>query len=177
MKNVKILVLSLIALCAISSCKKDGPVGPSGADGRDGNANVISSGEITLYNWSTDYDDGTSFAFLHDVAWPGITQEIKNDGVLMMYCRTYSDTAWFALPYSESSLGNSISLNFIITEPGQVVIRYAGYDSNIGSPSLSSLTGLMTIRMVAISSSARKANPDLDIQDYNAVKDAFHLKE
>lgn len=172
MKIKNALILLSITLFVFSSCKKEGPAGPAG---KDGNANVISSNTLTLTNWSTTFDNGTEFLYSSTINWPSITQAIKDEGVVMIYIRTSASTNWTALPYSESGNGYSDAFNFEIGV-GQVFIDFDGYDSS-GSPGASALNGVFTIRMVAIPSSERKANPNVNLLDYNAVKAAYHLED
>jgi hypothetical protein len=166
-----IFLLSLVTLF-FSACKKEGPPGPAG---KDGNANVIASNTLTLSNWSTDYDDGTEFNYSSGILWSAITQDIKDNGVVMMYFHGNTTTNWTALPYSESGNGYSDALNFVVAT-GQVTFSYEGFD-NSGSVGASALNGYFTVRIVAIPSAVRKANPHLNLNDYQAVKVVFHLKD
>lgn len=169
--NHAILLLSL-TLLAFSSCKKEGPPGPAG---KDGNANVISSNTLTLYNWSSNFDNGTEFTYSSTITWGNITQSVKDNGVVMVYFHDNTTTNWTAVPYSESGNGYADAFDYEIAV-GQIALYFDGYD-NSGSPGASALNGIVTVRLVAIPASARKANPGLDLKNYPAVKAAFHLKD
>jgi hypothetical protein len=166
------IALFCLSFLALNSCKKEGPVGPAG---KDGNANVISSNTVTINNWTSTFDNGTEFNYSTIITWPSITQAIKDNGIVMIYMHDNTTTNWTALPYSESGTGYSDALNFEIAL-GQTTISFEGVD-NSGSPGASALNGFFTFRLVAIPSSARKANPDLDWKNYNAVKTALNLKD
>ena len=172
MKNKLLPLASLSILLLIASCKKEGPQGPAG---KDGNANVVSSNTVVLSNWSSVYDDGTDFLYSSTVTWPTITQDVKDRGVVMVYYHDNTTTNWTAVPYSEAGTGYSYSMNLDVAV-GAVNISFEGYD-NTGSPGASALNGLFTVRLVAIPASARQANPNVNLKDYNAVKQAYHLND
>lgn len=172
MKNKYATISFALLLFVFSGCKKEGPEGPAG---KDGNANVISSNTLTLYNWSSAFDNGTEFTYTSIINWGSITQSIKDEGVVMLYIHDNSTTNWTALPYSESGSGYADAFNFEVAV-GQVRLAFDGYDS-FGSPGASALNGIFTIRMIAIPSSERKANPNINLRDYEAVKKAYHLED
>ena len=172
MKTKNTIILFSLVLFTFSSCKKDGPVGPAG---KDGNANVIASNTLMLNNWSSTFDNGTEFTYSSIITWGSISQAIKDNGVVMIYIHDNTTTNWTALPYSESGTGYSDAFNFEVAV-GQVTVTFDGFD-NTGSPGAAALNGVFTIRMVAIPSSVRIANPNVNLKDYNAVKAAFHLKD
>lgn len=156
----------------LTSCTKEGPAGPAG---KDGNANVISSNTVTLSNWISLYDDGTEFTYSSTVTWPTITQDIRDRGLVMAYMKNPSTQAWQALPYSYSGDGYSDAINFDVNT-GLVNITYDGYDLS-GSPGASSMNGLITIRLVAASASARTAHPDVDWTNYEEVNALLDKKQ
>ncbi|WP_299433922.1 hypothetical protein [uncultured Aquimarina sp.] len=94
------IIFSLVSIH--TSCEgedgRNGEIGPQGTDGQDGNANVMTS------NWFTPDSDAyeltvTSQAFFFlevDITAPEVTQEILDNGVVLVYARlnAYSDTIW-----------------------------------------------------------------------------------
>ena len=101
-----------VALTAVflSSCFRgpQGPIGPqgqdglNGRDGLDGNANVIS------INYAADpshwYDVGTpgedDYFMALDLDVPEITQDIVDNGLVLVYYRADTQDPWTALPYT-----------------------------------------------------------------------------
>lgn len=159
-------------MLVITSCTKEGPAGPAGADG---NANVASSNVVALNNWVSSFDNGTEFQYTSTISWGGITQAVKDNGLVMVYMRDNSTTDWTALPYSDAGSGYSLAYNFDVAV-GSVVVSFNGFD-NTGSPGIGTMNGVYTARIIAIPSSARKANPNLDWKDYNKVMAALHIAE
>lgn len=172
----KTILSFLIAAAVISGCKKEtvtGPTGPAGTNGINGNANV-SSFTVTTNNWATIFDDGTDYWYEKTVAWAGITQDIKDKGVIMVYVDDGAG-GWIALPYSVSLTDVSNSLNFYVST-GSVTIRVTGYDISFGSPGAFAYNGSV-FRIVAIASSIRMQHPSINWNDYQEVKKVFDLKD
>lgn len=164
MKNNFYLTFLLISLLSLNSgCKKEGPPGPAG---QDGNANVKSS-TITFSNWS--WDGGNYYDYC-DFTWSAITSDINNSGAVLIYLNT--PAGWAPLPRATyPSSGYSESQRYTYnTGTFRIIVQ----DSDLTPPvSL----GTWTIKILAIASSARHANPNLDWNDYEAVKKALHLQE
>lgn len=173
----KTIISILFVVAAISGCKKEqGPAGPSGSagtNGTNGNANVTSITVITT-NWAVINDDGINYWYEKSIAWYGITQDIKDKGMVMVYADDGAG-GWIALPYSVSGTDFSNSLNYYINV-GSVTIRVTGYDITFGSPGAFAYNGSI-FRIVAIASSIRMQNPNVDWNDYQEVKKMFHLED
>ena len=114
--KLNLLVLSLFVLAVVGCNPEDGdtgPVGPVGSpgatgpkgdtgppgqdgqDGLDGNANVSA---ITFSLPSTAWSTGTIKTYSRGVA--EITQDVVDDGLVMVYQRQAPDTDWGALPFT-----------------------------------------------------------------------------
>lgn len=156
-KIFKTLMIATIALIAISttSCQK----GETGPKGSDGNANVISSNEVTLSSsdWTLKTTTSGSKYYLTIIDWPILTKDIANKGVVMCYLKLGTDV-WIALPWDD--------YYFFFTEGG-IAINY-NYNANPGT---------QTIRLVAIPSSQLVNHPDLNIKDYRQVKEIFNIPQ
>lgn len=72
-----------------------GPAGQNGQDGTDGNANV---GAVTFNLLSSAWSTGSIKTYARYI--PEITQEVVDDGLVMVYQRQAPDTDWDALPFS-----------------------------------------------------------------------------
>lgn len=92
-----------LAGALMSSCTTvEGPPGPPGPPGRDGNAEVYSINYIVEdENW---YDVGVQgeddYFLAADLDVPEITQDIVDDGLVLVYYRVDNQSPWIALPYT-----------------------------------------------------------------------------
>jgi len=164
------ILLLIIGVTIFNACKKD----EYQPKGDYGNANISSSTTVTLNSWASDFDDGINYSFSSIVTWSSITQDIKDKGIVMVYANDGSGS-WIALPYTDGGddyYSNSLNFSFKV---GSVTIITNGFDDT-GSPNPSDYNGLV-VRIVAISTASRKANPNVDLKNYNAVKEAFNIKD
>jgi hypothetical protein len=164
MKNkIYTLTITIILLFSLPACKKEGPAGPAG---KDGNANVKSS-TITFSNWYWDSSNSYDYS---DFTWSAITSSISNTGTVLIYLQT--PAGWAPLPRSVYPSSSYSESQRYVYNPG--TFRILVQDSDLTQPGA---LGTWTIKVLAIESSARKANPNLDWSNYEAVKAAFHLKD
>jgi hypothetical protein len=162
MKNKSLLLLSCIFLLTFSACKKEGP---AGKDGKDGNANVQSA-TFTVASWN--YSSPSYYA---DINYSAITSGIINSGAVLVYLSNGSG-GYSQLPltiYPSSAYSETFET---VTAPGLVRIYIT--DSDLTAPNT---PGTLSFKVVVIAASARIANPDVDLSNYNEVKKAFKLKE
>jgi hypothetical protein len=172
MKSIKFYSLIALVISLAAACKKEGPAGPAG---QDGNANVISSNTVTLYNWNTAFDNGTEFSYSSSLTWSAITQDIRDRGLVIAYLKDNSTSSWYAMPYSYSGSGYGETFNYDFNT-GTANIYYEGYD-NSGSPGANALNGVFTVRLVAVPASVRIANPDIDWTSYEQVSKLIPAQE
>lgn len=179
MKKFTLLFLAVLFTMVYSGCKKDpgpegpqgetGPAGPQGPQGPAGNANVSSATYVT--NSSTWGYDATNQYWYQTLTAPSVTSSIVSTGAVLVYIETSTDT-WAQLPrtiYLSSSY--SQSQRFIYwTDNVRIIIQ----DSDLTQPAN---PGTKKFKVITIASSARTANPDINLSDYNAVKKAFNLKD
>lgn len=162
------IAISMLTL-AFDACKKP-EKGETGPAGKDGSANVISSTTITLNNWVKIYDDSTEFEYYHIIAWDKITQDIKDNGVIMVYAK--DDSSWVALPASVAFQSYSTSFIFSVNT-GSIRLNMDGYDLE-GSPGSANAVNTegYVIRIVVIPSSGKRKldEKNIDIKDYEAVQ-------
>lgn len=163
MKKIGTMMLGLMMMTMLfSACKKEevvGPVGPAG------NANVKS---MTVETVSTDWTGNGAAGFSITLDAPIITADIVATGAVLCYLELAGTT--YALPYSylygsftrhmlfEYSLG-SITIDRIDDD---------GFTSNPGS-------SLAKIKVVTIASSELIQHPNVDLTNYEEVKEAFNL--
>jgi len=164
-----------VSVLILNGCAKDGETGPAGKDGQNGNANVSCSTVTTLNNWNSAYDDGIYFTYEHDVYWTGLTQAIKDKGVVMVYYMDGPNNDWVAIPYTQEDTGYFEQVAYYFGA-GKLTMEITGYD-NSGSPGASAYNGVFIIRIVAIAASSRVAHPEVDLKNYNEVKKIFNIKD
>lgn len=156
----KLFVLFLIL--TTFSCSEDGATGPAGADG---NANVIGTNTVTTTssNW-TSYSSGALWVTSLNV--PGITQSILDRGIVSVF-KSDSSGTWTALPFT---LGNqSWFYSF-----GVGFVQISTTNTNITS---FTNPASQTFRVVIVSASNRMANPNVNWNNYQEVKNALKLKD
>jgi hypothetical protein len=164
MKNkLHFSIMILTILTFVSGCKKEGPPGPAG---QDGNANVKSS-TITFSNWTWDSNNSYEYA---DFTWSAITPAINNSGTVLVYL--YTASGWAPLPRAVSLSSSYIQSQRYVYSTG--AFRIIVQDSDLIQPLP---LGTWTIKVLAIESSVRKANPNLDWSNYNAVRATLHLND
>ncbi len=162
--KIYLLAVAALILSFSPSCKKEGPPGPAG---EDGNANVKSS-TITFSNWT--WHSGTLYDYA-DFTWGEITSDIANSGTVLVYLSN-GNGGWLPLPRTIYPTSNyTQSQRYVYYQGGFTVIVQ---DSDLTQPAN---PGTWTIKVLAVASSVREANPDLDWENYEAVKTTLHLEE
>lgn len=164
-------VLTAILLTfSIVGCQKEvvGPTGPAGQNGIDGingqngNANVVGTNPITITTSNWQYSNSVWGVGLNV---PAITSDIANFGMVQVFVLT-GNQQWTALP---NSIGTTIEKFYF--EPGRVDIYY--YDINFAAVSN---PGNRSYRIVAISSTQIKQNPNVDWNNYQQAVKALNLE-
>jgi len=171
----KILFLfAVIATVVFTSCSKEGK---QGVAGKDGNANIINT-SLTLRNWHTIWDDGTSYDYTDSISWTQIDGSILSNGVVLVYALESTDNnapvVWYALPFSFSGRDNTTGLKYLESfsysiNRGAIKIECVGYDEISGSANiLSGLNGVQ-IRIVVIPPSIMSKYPNTNWKNYKEV--------
>ena len=192
------LFMAVFMLLAVS-CAEDGetgPVGPVGPEGppgggsnggggtqgppgKDGNANVKS---ITVSVASNEWTSGGTYK--HKIMIPGITQEVVDDGMVMVYMKSEDPLSeyntWNALPFIKL-VGIPVNQQNI---PVEITTRYA-YD--VGEVQLSIINsqgfnitasadfpGDQSFKVVVIPAAALKAG--VDVNNYEMLQAVYEIK-
>ncbi len=160
-KFVFFLFLSGMGMLIFNACKVEGPPGP---DGKDGNANVKTM-NITIESskWSGGYSGYDAL-----VDCPIITQSVIDSGAVMCYLKV--DDMSLALPVSVWNESYTTHW-FFASQLKQILFLTQDDDNYTLRPDK------VTIKVVAIESSDLVQKANIDLKDYEAVKEAFHLKE
>ncbi len=165
LQKIGIVVLMSISALVFNGCKgKDGATGPAGTDG---NANVHSL-IFTTTSASWAYTAPTYYVNLVD---PQVTSDILGTGAVLVYV-TGGGGSNTQLPYTyfpstaySETMAAVIALN-------QVQIQVT--DSDLAAPNN---PGALSFKVVTMSSRMMLTNPHVNFQDYESVKQAFHLKD
>lgn len=97
---------------------------------------------------------------------PIITAEIASTGAVL--CYFFDGDDWTPMPLTYS-FGSFVSHILYTYNTG--VINFVSFDDDGLSPN----PGAVTFKVVCISSKGMIQNPDLDLNDYEAVKEVFEL--
>ncbi|TND10181.1 MAG: hypothetical protein FD123_429 [Bacteroidetes bacterium] len=165
MKNtlrISTILLFGITLLLIDGCKKEGPQGPAG------NANVVShTFSASSWLWSSPN-------YYVDFTVPELTSSNINEAAVMVYFSTVAGN-WIAVPYTQYNSPYDYFMNFL-TAVNTVEVRWF-YDSSLSSGNDPNVYYGTTVqfKIVIIPPGIRKANPDLDLTNYQAVKLQFGL--
>ena len=155
-------ILSIAML--VFGCSKDGADGTdgingsNGTNGTNGNANVVGTTDFTIL--PTDWQTSGNLKYV-SIGNNGITQNIVNSGIVMVYQK--SGDAYVALPFSYQGIdrGFSFGLNYL--------------QITLSASSPFTVTGNTVIRAVIITASNKMANPNINWNNYDEVKDKFKL--
>ena len=158
--------LSLISLISIfTSCKKDDDSNLS-----YGNANISKSNNVIVTDWTQDYNDGKSFVYHCNISWSTITQNVIDNGAIIVY-EIGQNSSQTTLPYSTSSQNYSDNFAYSMAV-GQLEILYTGFTSlTPASP------GQKTYKVVIVSPIVKSANPNVNWKNYNEVSKLEGIKE
>jgi len=172
--NITILLLSLMIVLA--SCKKGdtgdtGPAGASGSNGTNGvnglngNANVST---ITFNVGPTGWQSNGAQTYVYNnVLVPQITQALIDSGLIIAYWDRIVDQ--IQLPFVDGNVNKSYYAEISLGHY-QFEIDYFG--QSLGIPA-----NPYKIKLVLATAHARMSNPELNWNDYEAVKTRFNLKD
>ncbi len=184
MKQITFFLLLLLVV--LQSCKKgdtgpagpqgatgaqgqQGPAGQNGADGQDGNANVFSTTwDVPVGAWVQ-----SNPIYYADITDYNITQDILDNGSVQVFMESPTLAgAWLNMPWTEITTSAYFTQwNFAYNLN---VVRISKQDSD------NTQTGLPTstrrFKIVTIESYAMEANPDVNWQDYQQIKETFELE-
>jgi hypothetical protein len=146
-----------------------GTNGTNGTNGVNGNANVQS---IRFNVGTSGWTNYGTFG-INNVSVPQITQAIIDSGLIISYWvfynSTFSDTVDLELPFTDGNVSKAYYPYFSLGHYGLEI-------DNFGHPFITPTTPY-NIRLVLATAHARHANPNLDWNNYEAVKQRFNLGE
>ena len=165
MKIIKLVTIGFLIAGAttFSNCEKVTVTGPAGEDGKDGNANVVSS-SITSGSWSF-----VSPSWSQSFTYSAITQDILDNGAVLVYVA--SGVNYYQLPYTFYPTSSySRTYNYVHYLGG---LKVYVTDSDLNTPE----PGTLKFKVVVIEASGQIKNPNVDLNNYQAVKKAFNLTD
>ncbi|MFH0893729.1 MAG: hypothetical protein V2A54_04775 [Bacteroidota bacterium] len=174
--NFKIAAFAALAIALlVGGCKKDddsmyqlkGDYQPKGnyqPAGNYGNANIVSNQFTVTWTLSAP-------AYYCTIYDGNITQSIVDNGSVEVYMSNGSG-GWIALPYTMPMSSTYASTYTPVHYLGGVTVWK--YDTDYTQ---ASDPGTTTFKVVCVSYAGKIANPNLNWNDYNEVKNAFNLKD
>jgi hypothetical protein len=154
---------------------EQGEQGPEGEQGEPGTANVIYSDWMQLGDVSTEAD--TTLVFrnyaMYNISAPDLSQEILDQGTIMVYYRLSGLT--LPLPLTLAGLSGSdasVSITFTIFEPEQITILSQQLDNTTFTLNLST-----EFRYVLIPGEEPAESLMELLYDYDRMIDRFDLPE
>jgi hypothetical protein len=152
----KLSLLLILAVTALSACRKEvNQVQPKQA--------VSVQWDIQTEDWYSD-DNGVSYAASADL--PELTDAIFDHGAVLVYL-SFDDNIYEALPEVFDGIAYGA-----IHSPGALTVDMHAVDgSAISAPS-----GLIYAKVILIDAPIIAMHPDLDLTDYNEVKEVLRLK-
>jgi hypothetical protein len=175
METTRILMVSILASSLLfTGCKKEGCTDEaalnydSAAKKENGTCiyNNVSSQLVTVgqNEWSGDGDGYEANKFV-----PIITSDIASSGAVIIYLVEPSG-AYLPLPMTYS---NGIWVTHLLYTHGVGSVRFISYDDDGLSPT----PGTLTFKVICISNNGLIQNPNVDLNNYEAVKEAFELED
>jgi hypothetical protein len=158
------LLLLAFTTLLFNGCKKEGPAGPAG------NANVTATTfTISSWSWSSPY-------YYVNLTVPALTSANMNAAAVMVYIKA-TGTSWTAVPYTQYDTPDNYFMGFN-TNTNNVQLTWI-YDNAFSSGDDPNVVYGTQVRckVVVIPPAERKANPNINLYDYEAVKKAYHLED
>jgi len=156
MKTKFLLPILTVAVLSFNSCKKDDDSNLQ-PKGNYGNANVSSAS----YTGNWIFQGGSEWDVTLNV--PAITSSVLSSASINTYLSGDGGQSWIALP--------------VYISPVSIAVVYQVNTVGVAAQGGSSAPSATLFKVVIISAAGRKANPNLDLKNYNAVKTAFNLKD
>ena len=162
-KVSSIIVVTVIGI--LLSCKK----GKDGEPGKDGGANVTST-VFSVSSWSSN-----SSRYYTLLSVPELTADNINTASVQVYFNV-GDNAWKAMPFTQLASTNYFMGHISAINSVQITWDYNGL--GIGDdPNEFYGISASKFKVVVIPPAILKQYPNVDLNNYNEVKETFHLKD
>ena len=161
MKNTKLTLAALaIVAGAFTSCKKKKAEAPAAP------ASTVQSFTYGTNNFAWT-QNGNVFSAVLTV--DAITTDILSKGTVNVFIGDGTGYNWMSMP---------VTLNGIQWRDNIYIhtVQVNAEESKTGNTSFAN-PGVQQFKVVVVSSSARIAHPDVDLNNYKEIKEAFHLAD
>lgn len=158
-------VITIIAIELLSSCKK----GKDGEPGKDGSSNVTST-VFSVSSWSSN-----STRYYTQLSVPELTSENINTASVQVYFSTV-DNNWIAMPFTQLASTNYFMGHISTINKIQVNWDYNGIGLGDDPNEYYGISN-SKFKVVIIPPAILKQYPDLDLNNYNVVKQTLQLKD
>lgn len=165
-KSLFITASMAVSVVFFQGCKKEGPPGPQGPTGETGPAGP----DARTFNFSLTFNPGDTFK-----SYAGITGFDAGDVVLtyVLYETIGGTGYWTQIPVILSDYVNFVPE--FSESTGFLYINSLKADGTAGSPWTSSYT--FAFKAVLIKSSGLAKNPNVDLNNYEEVKNTFNIPD
>jgi hypothetical protein len=170
MKTIKVIFSGTLiaAALAVTGCSKQGCTDSTALNfnekaKKDDGTCVYSDAKVTtieISDWAGDGD-----GYIGSAVVPIISS--SNSEAVLCYIETSTDV-WWAVPYSEVYGGWTRHWSFA-HDSDEILLKTQDDDAATPNP------GTRRFKIVVISTTGIKANPNVDLTDYKEVKEAFNL--
>ena len=171
---MKKLLLYCSTLFLLASCGQDGAPGAQGPQGPAGNANVHSSTfVVTASQWQTSGTAGTDYEKYVDLNDPYITQDILDNGAVLVYWVTSSGIN-VQLPYQNVYPAGSTPF---IYQPSATlgVATVEAYYTDWSAFNFNA-SSQIKFKVVTIDGSLRMAHPEINWKDPESIVKGLNLQ-
>jgi len=171
---MKKLFLYFAVLLLIAACGKDGSPGATGPQGPSGNVNIHSTTFIVnATQWQTTGTSGTDYEKFVDLSDPYITQDILDNGAVLVYWITSSGIN-IQLPYQNVYPAGSVPF---IYQPSATVgtATVEAYYSDWGSFNFNA-SSQIKFKVVTIDGSLRVMHPEINWKDPQSIVNGLNLQ-
>jgi hypothetical protein len=158
----KFLLFVILVVLTFNGCKKEKPSDPVS----------VKAQTFSVTNWT--YSSPSYYANYADAE---ITSTVQSSGTVNLFFSSDGGTTWQALPFtkyngsSDYYWGYNVSVGYV-----QPTWTYSSSLSSGSDPN--AVYGVTAkFKVVCISAGARQANPDLNLNDYQKIKERFNLAD
>lgn len=168
-KQLRVSIILLLAgvVITINGCKK----GDEGSPGKDGSANVTAY----TYSISTSTWSYSSPEWYCNLSLPELTADNLNSASVQAYFQKTANT-WIAIPTTFYNTPSNYYMGYSTTI-GNVKINWIYNGAGSGNDPNTHFGITSQFKVVIIPPAMITANSDLDLKNYQAVKDRFNLKD
>jgi len=161
---LRFTLIILFIVSIFNGCKK----GKDGEPGKDGNANVKTH-TFSVSPWSSN-----SSRWYSQVSVPELTSDNINSAAVQVYISITSNN-WIAIP--NTYVASTDYFWGYVTAVNTVEVRWDYNGIGIGSDPNTIYGATVQVKVVVIPPAMIKSNPNVNLNNYNEVKETFKIKD